>query len=152
ELDLLYDGVKRHMPPPAGSIAVVPAGSPARYRWSGSMDTLNVYLEPALVGRVAAEGFDLDPARLTVPPLDGLDLPQVRAAMGAVNPELAAGGPGGRLAAESLANIVAVHLIRQVLAPRRPPRRQDGAMPRSRLRAVVEYVEENLGAGPSLDE
>src|SRR6516165_8775333 len=79
ELDLLYEGVKRRVPPPAGSIAVVPAGSPARYRWGGSMDTLNVYVEPGLVGRVAAEAFGLDPARLTVPPLDGLDLPPVRA-------------------------------------------------------------------------
>src|SRR6266513_4305712 len=31
ELDLLYDGVKRHVPPSAGSILVVPAGSPARW-------------------------------------------------------------------------------------------------------------------------
>src|SRR5262245_45992268 len=94
ELDLLYDGVKRHVPPPAGSIAVVPAGIPARYRWGGSMDTLNVYVEPGLVGRVAAEAFDLDPARLTVPPLDGLDLRDLRATMSAVSAELASGAGG----------------------------------------------------------
>jgi AraC family transcriptional regulator len=116
------------------------------------MDTLNVYVEPALVGRVAAEAFGLDPARLTVPPLDGLDLPHVRAAMGAVDAELAAGGPGGSLAAEALANVLAVHLVRHVLAPRRPTRGRDGTLPRARLRAVVEYVEDHLGAGPSLDE
>ena len=28
EWEMLYDGVKRHVPPPAGSISVVPAGSP----------------------------------------------------------------------------------------------------------------------------
>jgi hypothetical protein len=28
ELDLLYEGVKRHVPPPAGAIFLVPAGSP----------------------------------------------------------------------------------------------------------------------------
>ena len=32
KLDLLYEGVKRHVPPPAGSIYVVPAGSPAQVR------------------------------------------------------------------------------------------------------------------------
>jgi hypothetical protein len=42
ELDLLYDGVKRHMPPPAGSIAVVSAGSPALWRWSGHKDSLHI--------------------------------------------------------------------------------------------------------------
>src|SRR5438128_273560 len=98
ELELRYEGVRRHVPPPAGSISVVPAGSPALWRWSGRKDSLHVYLEPELVARVAAEAFGLDPARLTVPSLDGLDLPHLRAAMGAVDAELAVGGAGGRLA------------------------------------------------------
>ena len=68
----------------------------------------------------------------------------------AVDAELAAGGAGGRLAAESLANVLAVHLIRHTLAPRRPARGPDGALPRGRLHAVVEYVEEHLGATPTL--
>jgi AraC family transcriptional regulator len=152
ELDLLYEGVKRHVPPPAGSISVVPAGSPHRVRSSGCKGELHIYLEPGLVARVAAEAFDLDPARTTVPPLDGLDLPHLRAAIGAVDAELSAGGAGGRLAAESLANVLAVHLIRHLLAPRRPARRRDGTLPRGRLRAVVEYVEERLDAGPTLEQ
>jgi AraC family transcriptional regulator len=152
ELDLMYEGVKRHMPPPAGSILVVPAGCPSRWRWSGPNDALHIFLEPGLVARVAAETFDLDPARLTVPPLDGLDLPHLRAAMGPVDAELTAGGAGGRLAAESLANVLAVHLIRHVLAPRRPPRRRDGALPRRALHAVVEYIREHLDAGPTLEQ
>src|SRR5215831_17179501 len=35
ELDLRYEGVRRHRPPPVGSIMLVPAGSPAAWRWSG---------------------------------------------------------------------------------------------------------------------
>ena len=104
-----------------------------------------------MVARVAAEAFDLDPARMIVPPLDGLDLPQLRAAMSAVDAELTA-GVGGRLAAESLANVLAVHLIRHVLAPRRPARGRDGALPRGRLRAVVECIEEHLDAGTTLEQ
>jgi AraC family transcriptional regulator len=69
-----------------------------------------------------------------------------------VDAELTAGGAGGRLAAESLANVLAVHLIRHVLAPRRPERGRDGALPRGRLRAVVEYIEEHLDAGPRLEQ
>src|SRR5262245_37899890 len=140
ELDLRYEGVKRHVPPPAGAIMLVPAGSPARWRWGGRKDSLHIHLEAELVGRVAAEAFGLDPARLTVPPLDGLDLPHLRAAMAAVDAELTAGGAGGPLVAESLANVLAVRLIRHVLAPRQPERRRDSALPRTRLRAVVEYV------------
>jgi AraC family transcriptional regulator len=129
----------------------MPAGSRARVRLSGRKDELHVFLEPGLVARVAAEAFDLDPARLTVPPLDGLDLPHLRAAMGAVGTELTAGGAGGPLAAESLANVLAVHLLRHVLAPRQPARRRDGTLPRARLRAVVEFIEAHFDAGPSLE-
>jgi hypothetical protein len=74
ELDLLFEGVKRHVPPPAGSIAVVPAGTPALWRWSGRFDCLIIFLEPAQVARVAVEAFGLDPAQITVPPLDGQEL------------------------------------------------------------------------------
>src|ERR1700720_2888469 len=88
ELDLVYEGVKRHVPPPAGAIMLKPAGSPSRVRSSGRRDQLYIFLEPGFVGRVAAEAFGLDPARLTVPALDGLDLPQLRAAMLAVDAEL----------------------------------------------------------------
>ena len=151
ELDLRYEGVERHRPPAAGSVSLLPAGSPARVRSSGCKDELHLFLEPGLVSRVAAEAFDLDPARLTVPPLDGLDLPQLRVPMLAVGAELTAGA-GGPLAAESLANVLAVHLLRHVLAPRPPARRRAGTLPRARLRAVVEYIEEHLDAGPTLEQ
>ncbi len=124
---------------------LLPAGTPGQVRSSGHKDQLHIFLEPGLVGRVAAEAFDLDPARLTVPPLDGLELPPLRAAITAVGAELASGGPGGPLAAESLANLLAVHLPRYVSAPRRLERGRDGVLPRGRLRAVVEYIEEHLG-------
>src|SRR5262245_51296939 len=35
EMELRYEGVKRHVPTPAGAISLVPAGSPALWRWSG---------------------------------------------------------------------------------------------------------------------
>jgi len=130
----------------------VPAGSQARWRWSSHTDSLHVFLEPRLVERVAAEAFELDPARVSLPPLDGLDLPPLRAAMLAVNDELTADAAGGRLAAESLANLLAVHLIRNASAPRPPASRADGSLPQGKLRAVVEYVEEHLGAGLTLEQ
>ncbi|HJZ92228.1 MAG TPA: AraC family transcriptional regulator [Gemmataceae bacterium] len=151
ELDMRYEGVKRNVPPAAGSISLLPAGGQAGVRSSGCKDELHVFLEPGLVGRLAAEAFDLDPARLVVAPFDGLNLPHLRVAMGAVGAELTAGAAGGRLAAEALANVLAVHIIRHVLTPRRL-RRSDGAMPRGRLRVVVEYIEDHLAAGPSLEQ
>jgi len=72
--------------------------------------------------------------------------------MGAVDAELTAGGAGGPLAAESLANVLTVHLIRHVLAPRQPTRRREGTLPQAKLRAVVEYVEEHRDAGLTLEQ
>ncbi|HEX4632929.1 MAG TPA: hypothetical protein VH163_03805, partial [Gemmatimonadales bacterium] len=54
-MDLRYEGVRRHVPPPVGTVSLVPAGSPALWRWSGPKDTLNIYLEPKLLARVAAQ-------------------------------------------------------------------------------------------------
>src|SRR5262249_26955303 len=152
EFELQCDGVNRVAPPHVGSILVVPAGSPARWRWSSHTDSLHVFLEPGLVARVAAEAFDLDPARALVRPLDGLDVPQLRAAMLAVNDELTADAAGGRLAAESLANLLAVHLIRNASALRRTARQMASTLSQGRLRAVVEYVEEHLDAGLTLEQ
>ena len=50
----------------------------------GHKDSFHIHLEPGLAARVAAEAFGLDPARLTLPPLDALALPRLGAAMLAV--------------------------------------------------------------------
>ena len=42
ELDLRYEAVTRNVPPPAGSISLMPAGSPARVRSSGCKDELRI--------------------------------------------------------------------------------------------------------------
>jgi AraC family transcriptional regulator len=152
ECEVHYEEVDRHVPVPAGTVAVIPAGSPLRWRCRGPQDALHVFLEPELVASVVTQSFGLDHDRLVVPPLERLDLPQLRAAMQAVDAELTAGGAGGPLAAESLAYVLAVHLIRHVSAPRRPRRGRDGTLPQARLRAVVEYIEGHLDVGPTLAE
>jgi AraC family transcriptional regulator len=47
---------------------------------------------------------------------------------------------------------MAVHLIRHILAPRQPGRERDGTLPRWRVRAVVEYIDEHLNTGPTLEQ
>src|SRR5262249_45419060 len=151
ELDLRYEGVKRHRPPAAGSVSLLPADSAGWVRSSGCKDELHLFLEPRLVSRVAAEAFDLDPGRLTIPPRGGRAPPHPRAAMWAGGAEQPAGA-GGPLVAESLATVLAVHVIRHVLTPRQPARRRAGTLPRAKLRAVVEYVEEHLDGSPTLEQ
>jgi hypothetical protein len=42
QLDVRFEGVKRDIPPPAGSMSLVPAHSAVRWRWSGSKDSLHI--------------------------------------------------------------------------------------------------------------
>ena len=150
ELELRYEGVTRGVPPPADSIFLVPAGSPVRVRTRDAKGHLHIFLAPEVLARVAAEEFDLDPARLSMCPLDGVDLPHLRATMRAVDAEMTAGAGGGRLAAEALANILAVQLIRQIRAPRSLGRPRDAALDPGTLRAVVEHIADHLDDGLTL--
>jgi hypothetical protein len=109
EMNMRYEGVKRDRPPAIGSVAVMPAGSASLWHWRGSKDSLHIYLEPSLIGRVATASFELDSTRIVVPPLDALIAPELRAAMLAVDAELTTGGIGGPLMIESLANVLAIH-------------------------------------------
>jgi hypothetical protein len=53
EFEARSEGIEQVVPPPAESILFVPAGSPARFRWSSHSDSLHVFLEPRLIERVA---------------------------------------------------------------------------------------------------
>jgi AraC family transcriptional regulator len=150
--DLRCEGVKRAVPPPADSIVVVPAESFVLSRWQGNRDSLLVHLEPSLVTRVAAESFELDTSRTVVPPLVGLNVPELRSAMLAVYAELRADCVGGPLMIESLANVLAVHLIRHTMGARRLPTSADDVLPRRKLRTVIEYIMENLEGSPTLEQ
>lgn len=146
-----YEGVERKTPPAVGSISVVPAGSSPVVRWQGSKDTVLIYLEPSLIARVGAESFELDSNRTMLPPLYGLNVPELRASMLGVDAELSAGGVGGSLLAESFANVLAVQLIRQITGRRRLKAAADGVLPHDKLRRVIDYIMGNLEGNLTLE-
>jgi AraC family transcriptional regulator len=151
-LSFRSEGLERHVPPPAGSLLLVPAGAWGRTRWRGPMESVHVLLEPPWLARVAAKACDLEPDRVTLPVAFGLSHHGLRSAVEALLAELTAGGPGGRLLAESLGNVLAVHLLRQFVAPGPAATRPRDALPRRKLRAVVDYIEEHLGAELTLED
>jgi AraC-like DNA-binding protein len=69
-----------------------------------------------------------------------------------VDAELRTGSLGGQLMVESLANVLAVHLIRHTTDAHRLPTSADGVLPRRKLRTVIEYIMENLGGSPTLGQ
>lgn len=151
-LDVRYAGVRLDRPPVAGSINVIPAGSSVLWRRQGSMDALFIDLEPSLVARVAAESFEFDSSRTVLPPIFGLNVPELRSAMLAVDAELRAGGVGGPLMIEALPTVLCVHLIRHITGRHRRPASTDGVLPRRKLHTVIEYIMENLEGSPRLEQ
>ena len=151
KLELQFGGIKRDSPSPAGRIAVVPAGSSVLWRRQGSMDTLFVCLEPSLIARVAAHSFGLDPTRTVVSPLIGLNAPELRSVMLAIDAELRAGAAGWPLLIESLATILSVHLIRHITGERKL-KASDSVLPRRKLQTVTEYIMENLEGKLTLEQ
>jgi AraC family transcriptional regulator len=149
EMHIRCPGVNRKSPPPLGSIALVPAGAVADVSWRGTKDCLQVYVEPALVKRVAARSFERD-LSWAIPPLDAFIAPELRSAMLAIEAESAAGGLGGPLLIESLSNILAVHLIRHVFGFRQSTAHEGGVLPRRKLVAIIDYIMANLDNRPTL--
>jgi AraC family transcriptional regulator len=136
---------------PPGSLTLIPAGHPSQWRWSGASESTHVLVEPQLLERVAAEALDLNPDRVVLLPVHAVSDPQVPAVMRALDAELLAGGPGGRLLAESLGNVLAVHLLRRFAAAGSADLPRGGVLAKHKLRAVTEYIHEHLDAELSLD-
>jgi AraC family transcriptional regulator len=134
-----------------GLLLVLPAGHARRAYWRGPTDSVHVHLDPGLVARAAAEAFDLDPDRVEIPAVGPLSHSDLRSAHLAFDAELRNGGAGGRLLAESLGNVLAVHLIRH-FAAHRAAQRPRGGLSGRKLRAVHEYIEEHLDSGLTLDD
>ena len=152
EMRIRCDVVKRDLPPPVGSIALVPAGAVADVSWRGKKDCLQICVQPDLVERVAAGSFDRDLSGSSIPPLEPAIVPDLRSAMLAVEVELNAGAAGGPLVIESLANIMTVHLIRHVFGRRRTATRASVALPRRKLAMIVDYIMAKLDGRPTLEE
>ena len=148
EMNIRCEGVKRNATPPVGSIALVPVGAVADVSWRGNKDCLQVSLEPDLVQRVAVRSFERDLTCAAIPPLDAFIAPELRSSMLAIGAESEAGALGGPLMMESLANILAVHLIRHLLGFRRATTRARRVLPRRKVAATIDYIVANLANRP----
>ena len=100
-----------------GFIAVVPSGMPVYWSWSSRIKFSLLMLQPAFLDHVAAEVFGLAPDDYRLRLTERVNDPAVTNIAGVLAREAARGEPGGRLYADSLASILAVHLLRHYAAP-----------------------------------
>jgi AraC family transcriptional regulator len=124
-----------------GGVCLIPSGEPFSTRLPGETECLGIYLDPALVERAAR---DADPrARFEVVARSNPRDPLVSRVGLTLMAEMGSEAPGARLYAESLANVLAVHVLRNYTAEGAAPPRSKGGLSGRRLRRVLSYIEEN---------
>lgn len=141
-------------PQSSGGVCVIPSGLPFAATLEGEAEFLAVYLDPSLVLRAAA---DSAPAAahgaVEVIEKTSLDDPLIVGIGHALLAELETGASGGRLYAESLANVLAVHLLKHYTATAGGDiRRFIGGLSGQRLRRVLDFVADNYERDVSLDD
>jgi AraC family transcriptional regulator len=134
------------------SVCVIPSGQPFSAQLEGESEQLAIYLEPSLVLRAADEsraaiGRSVEVIESCLP-----SDPIVRNVGFALLAELESEAPGGRLYAESLANILAVHLLRHYTASGGRAYKSKGGLSGRQLRRVMALIADNYESDLSLAE
>lgn len=96
-----------------GAVALIPSGTPVNWSWPARLSFSVLSLEPSFLERVAQEVFGLKPAHFKLVVAERTNDTVITNIAGVLSREVMRGEPGGRLYAESLANILAVHLLRE---------------------------------------
>jgi len=130
-----------------GSICVIPSGQLYRARLDGESEHLAIYVEPSLLVRAAAD-FRSPTSVEVVEKCAACD-PIISNVGMALLAELESQSLGGRLYAESLANVLAVHLLRHYTTADLE-HRIIGGLSGHRLQLVLEFVADNYGTDLSI--
>lgn len=144
------NGFNAH-PSTSGGVCVIPSGQPFAATLEGEAELIAVYLDPSLVLRAAADAPAASSA-VEVIEKTSHDDPLVVSIGQALLAELESDAPGGRLYAESLANVLAVHLLRHYTASGGDMRRFVGGLSGHKLRRVLAFVADNYERDLSLDD
>lgn len=135
------------------SVCVIPSGQPFSARLKGDAEQIAIYLDPSLVLRAADEADARGSGPVKVVEGFSTNDPVVRNAGVALLAELEAEGPGGRLYADSLANLLAVHLLRHYTAAGvGAPQSFRGGLSGRRLRQVKAFIADHYESDLSLEE
>jgi len=95
-----------------GSVAVYPAGLPIRWSWRTPLSYSVLALDPAFLNHVACRVYGADPGDFELLPTERNHDFGIATLLGMLAGEVGRASPGRTLYVESLANILAVHLLR----------------------------------------
>jgi AraC family transcriptional regulator len=132
-----------------GSICVLPSGLTHKAQIGGPCEHVALYVDPALINRAAAAS-NVSGRYEVVERYTRAD-PIIANIGNALLAELDSEGISGRLYAESLANVLAVHLLRHYTTEGPKPQHA-GGLSDQKLRRVEGFIAENFAEDISLTE
>ncbi|MBW4518464.1 MAG: AraC family transcriptional regulator [Scytolyngbya sp. HA4215-MV1] len=127
-----------------GDIAITPAKTPFFARWESDDHYLMIRIPSQFIQRVAQETIDKNFERLELLPEFRTRDAQIEAIGLLLLAELKQENLGGRLYIDSLANVLAVHLLRQYASVTPHLSIYQGGLPERQLLQILEYINEHL--------
>jgi AraC family transcriptional regulator len=127
-----------------GDISITPAKTPLFVRWDGDDHFLQIQITSGFIQNVAREALEMNPDCLELYPEFRTRDPQIESICMMLLAEFQQENLGGRLYIESLANILAVHLLRQYAATKPGLTIYKGGLPERKIGQVLEYINEHL--------
>ncbi len=127
-----------------GDFSIAPAAAPFFARWDSDDRLLQLRIDSQFMVQVATEALEMNPDRLEVIPTFRTRDPQLEAIAMLLLTELKQENLGGRLYIDSLANVLAVQLLRQYSASKTQLAVYEGGLPQRQLLQVLEYIHEHL--------
>jgi len=136
----------------AGSVLVVPAGTPHHANWDAENRYLILSLEPSALHHAAQAAGNRSTADLT-PNFTAAD-PLIHGVGLSLKAELESGNLGGQLYADTLCSALFAHLLRHYTAHKAgiPTPAPTGGLPRYQLQQVTEYIDASLNQGLTLSD
>ena len=140
-----YTGLYRH-----GDMLITPANTPLFVRWEGNENCLQIQLPEAFLKRVAEETLGKNGDRLTLVPTFQSRNQQLEAIATLLMAEVQQRQPSGSLYLDSLANVLAVQLLRNYGTNSTQVTSYEGGLPIYQLNQVLDYIDAELAEGIKL--
>jgi len=154
QLDWQIDGVARGQVQRQmlfhGGMTLIPVKHANWGAWDRPIQGLNLSFNPELLTRNATELLSID--QVEVPPQKPFYDPLILQIGLALKADLESQRLGGRLYAETMANALAVHILRNHSAHNHKPVHYLGGLSPTQLKQVTDYINDHLAQELSLEE
>jgi AraC family transcriptional regulator len=127
-----------------GDFSITPAELPIFARWDSDDRFMQIRIPSQFVQQVAQEALNQNPDRVELLPEFRMRDPQLEAIALMLQTELQQNHLGNKLYIDSLANILAMHLLRQYTTAAPSISSYQGGLPQRQLMEVLEYIDAHL--------